>query len=94
MTEEIIQGHVGKYKLIDMNQKEPRANNVVRLPCVTTLDLNPDVILEEAVGKLETVVLLGYDHDGGEYFASSVADGGTVMWLMEKVKKQLLEVCE
>lgn len=69
-------------------------SNVIRLPCVTTLDLDPDVILEEAAGKLKTVVILGYDQDGEEYFASSVADGGTVIWLMEKCKKALLEVGE
>lgn len=69
-------------------------SNVIRLPCVTSLDLDPDVILEGAAGKLKTIVILGYDHDGAEYFASSVADGGTVMWLMERCKKALLEVGE
>ena len=64
--------------------------DVVRLPCITRLDLDPDMIMEEAAGKLKTVVLLGYDKDGKEYFASSVADGGTVMWLMERVKALLL----
>ena len=66
-------------------------SNVVRLPCITTLDLQPDVILGEAMGKLKTVVVMGYDEDGEEYFASSVADGGTVMWLMERVKQLLLD---
>ena len=69
-------------------------SNVIRLPCVTSLDLDPDVILECAAGKLKTVVILGYTSDGEEYFASSVADGGTVIWLMEKCKKALLEVEE
>lgn len=67
-------------------------SNVIRLPCITTLDLDPDVILEGTAGKLKTVVILGYDQDGEEYFASSVADGGTVIWLMERCKKALLEV--
>ena len=65
-------------------------SNVIRLPCVTTLDLQPDVVLDGAMSKLKTVVIMGYDHDGNEYFASSVADGGDVMWLMERVKHRLL----
>ena len=67
-------------------------SNVIRLPCVTSLDLDADVILEGAMGKLKSVVIMGYDENGEEYFASSVADGGTVIWLMERMKKALLEV--
>lgn len=69
-------------------------SNVVRLPCITSLDLEADVILDEAMGELKQVVIMGYDKDGNEYFASSVSDGGTVMWLMERVKRMLLETCE
>lgn len=69
-------------------------SNVVRLPCVTRLDLGADVVLEEAMGELEQVVVMGYDKAGNEYFASSAADGGTVMWLMERVKRRLLDSCE
>ena len=65
---------------------------VVILNCVSRLDLPPDRILESAVGKLDKVVVIGYGKDGQEYFASSIADGGTVLWLMEKMKKKLLEV--
>ena len=63
---------------------------VVPLPVLTRLDVPPDRILEAAVGKLEGVVLLGYDHDRHEYFASSYADGGTVLWLLERLKARLL----
>ena len=60
---------------------------------ITKLDVPVSRIIEGAVkAKLETVVVLGYDKDGEEYFASSVADGGTVLWLMAKAKKALLEV--
>lgn len=65
-------------------------SNVIRLPCVTTLDINPDDVLEGAIGNLKEVVVLGYDHDGAEFFASSKADGGTVIWLMERLKHRLL----
>jgi hypothetical protein len=65
---------------------------VVFLNCVSRLDLPADRVLEQAIGNLDKVVLIGYDKEGAEYFASSIADGGTVLWLMEKMKKALLEV--
>lgn len=67
---------------------------VVNLGCVTRLDLPPDRILESAIDKLESVVIIGYDKDGQEYFASSIADGAEVVWLMERSKKKLLEIAE
>jgi hypothetical protein len=64
---------------------------VVTFTGVTKLDLPPDRILADAVGKLEGVVILGYTKEGDEFFASSYADGGNVLWLLERLKKQLLE---
>ena len=58
---------------------------------LTKLDLPPDRMLEGAKGKLSKVVIMGFTEDGDEYFASSQADGGDVMWLMERCKKRLLE---
>lgn len=61
---------------------------------ITKLDLDPDQILDAAKGQLEGVVVLGFcnDEDGGFYAASSYADGGTVLWLLEQCKKRLLEM--
>lgn len=64
---------------------------VVDIGCITKLDLPPDRILEAAKGELEGVVVIGFKKDGSEYFASSYADGGDVLWLLERCKKQLLE---
>lgn len=61
---------------------------------VTRLDMSPDSVLEPAIGRLESVLVIGYDKDGEEYFASSIADGGTVLWLLERMKKALLEVAD
>jgi hypothetical protein len=33
---------------------------------------------------------MGWDHDDNEVFASSYADGGTVLWLLERCKKRLI----
>lgn len=64
-----------------------------RLDCVTSLDLDPAVVLGAALGcDLTDVVVIGYLPTGEEYFASSIADGGTVLWLLERSKKALLSV--
>jgi len=59
---------------------------------VTTLDLDPDQVLENAKGEMEGVVLLGWDKAGEMFFASTYADGGTVLWLLEQCKTRLLAV--
>lgn len=66
---------------------------VVYLGCVTSLDLPADRVLDAAKERqLDGVVVMGYDKDGQEYFASSYADGGNVIWLMERLKLKLLTV--
>jgi hypothetical protein len=67
-------------------------DNVIPLGNVTRLDLPVDRVLEAAMGQLEGVVLIGYDKDGEEYFASTYADGGTVNWLLDRCKIKLLKV--
>lgn len=69
-------------------------DKVVNIGCITRLDLPPDRVLDAAIGKLEGVVIIGYDKDGSEYFASSISDGADVVWLMERAKKKLLEISE
>lgn len=64
--------------------------DVIPLGNVTRLDIPVDRVCEEAK-HLEGIVILGYDQDGEEYFASSYADGGDVLWLLRKCEKQLLE---
>lgn len=67
-------------------------DNVVSLGNVTKLDLPTDRVLDACKGHCsEGVVILGFDDDGEFYFASSLADGGTVIWLLESAKKGLLE---
>ncbi len=71
---------------------------VVNFTGITTLDLDPDLILEAAKGKLESVVIVGYGKaaDGGqiEYFASSIADGGTIAWLLSRAIRRLHKACD
>lgn len=66
--------------------------NVIPLGGVTRLDLPVDRVLEGAKGKLDGIVILGWDKEGYRYFASSYADGGEVLWLLEQCKLELLKV--
>lgn len=68
--------------------------NVVELDTVTTLDIDPNRILNKALDNLDYVVVLGWDKGGEFYFASSKSDGGECLWLMELAKKNLLEIIE
>jgi len=65
---------------------------IISLPVITKLDTDPDRVLQGAIGNVEGVVIAGYDKEGGYYFASSYADGAEVLWLLEKMKKELLSV--
>lgn len=60
---------------------------------ITRLDLPTDRVLDAVRGHCSGgVVVIGFDDDDDLYFASSIADGGTVIWLLEVAKKQLLEI--
>ena len=66
---------------------------VIPLGNITRLDLPTDRVLDAAKDHCtDGVVVLGFDDDGDFYFASSIADGGNVLWLMELAKKKLLEI--
>ena len=66
-------------------------SNVIPLGNITRLDLPVDRVLESAKDQLEGVIIMGYDKEGNSYFASTYADGGEVLWLLEMCKKLLLE---
>lgn len=70
------------------------AGKIIPLGNITKLDLPIDRVLEAAKRELKSVLLLGYDKDGKFYFASTMADGGDVLWLLENCKKRLLEVAD
>lgn len=65
---------------------------VIPFTGITRLDIDPDRVMENNKGALAGVVIMGFDHDGKEVFASSYADGGTVLWLLERCKLRLLAV--
>lgn len=66
-------------------------NNVIDLPVLTTLDLDPDRTLENLKGKLAGFVLAGYDLEGNEVFSGTFGDKREIVWLLERFKREMLE---
>lgn len=67
--------------------------DVIEANIVTSLPIPVERILAKASdAELKTVVVIGWDKDGEPYFASSVADGPEVLWLLELTKRRLFEV--
>ena len=70
-------------------------DNILKFRGITTLDIEPDKILNGALDEnLESAVVLGYGKDGGLYFATSIGDEAHVLLLLEKSKRVLLETDE
>lgn len=68
---------------------------IINLPVVTTLDVPPATVLDEAKQMdLGSVVVIGHTKEGHIYFNGSMADGGEVLWLFEKAKLMLLGAIE
>lgn len=66
---------------------------VIDLPVITTLDLDPKRVLSKALdAELESVLVIGHTKDGDFYFAGSMANGPENLWLLEVAKKELLAV--
>jgi len=71
------------------------SDNILEFTGVTTLDTNPERILKAALNTgLDSLVTLGFTEDGEFYFASNRSDAGTVIFLLEKAKRELLILCD
>lgn len=68
-------------------------DNVVVLNVVTRLDIPAERVLRAALeAGLDKVVVCGYDAEGNEYFASSIADGADTKWLLDRHALKLLQL--
>jgi hypothetical protein len=75
--------------MVDMTNKA----KIIPLGNVTRLDLPVNTVLDSAKDILEGVVILGFSkEDGSLYFGSTYADGGEVIWLLERCKLALLDM--
>ena len=66
---------------------------VIEANIITKLDISVERVLRKAQeAELSGVVVIGWDKDGELYTASSMADGGDMLWMLEMTKKKLLEI--
>ena len=68
------------------------AENVVKFYAKDSAK-DPNVVLERAMGDYRDVLIIGWDVEGYLDVRASLGlkDGGEILWLLEKVKKNLLE---
>ncbi len=69
-------------------------DNVVEFGGITKVDLDPDRLLQKAIGRLSEVVILGFDKDNNEWFASSKADVGDIIYHLERAKHRLMNIID
>lgn len=69
-------------------------SNVVELHNITRLDIPAERVLDAAPRDLDGAVVIGWEADGSLYFASSIASGPEVLWLLELAKRELMTVCD
>lgn len=85
--------HIWHARIGRVTMKTGTGGNVVSAGIVTSLDVPPSRVLAGALdANLTDVVVMGYTQDGDQFFASSMSDGGTVLWMAEKMKASLLAV--
>jgi len=70
------------------------SENVVEFGGITKLDLDPDRLLQKAMGRLSEVVIIGFDKDGGEYFAASKADAGDTLYHLDRARHRLMKTID
>lgn len=67
--------------------------DVTDFPGVTRLPSDPARVIEHASqAGLTSVVIIGFKEDGSEYFRASDADGGDVLWHLERAKHKLISM--
>lgn len=67
--------------------------NVEWLAIPTRHNIDPQTVLLGALNeRMQDVVIVGYDRDGQEFFASSMADGADALWHLERAKHKLMRV--
>lgn len=65
-------------------------DNDVGFPGHTWLNIDPNSVLESAVDQVDMVIVIGEDKEGGVYTASSTADKGKILLMLEEAKFKLL----
>ena len=62
---------------------------------ITCLDTTTDRILDKARDAgLTEVVIIGFKPDGNQFFESSVANGGDILWHLQRAIHKLMSLPE
>jgi hypothetical protein len=69
-------------------------DNIITFPGLTTLDIEPDHILEAAANTLQVVIVCGLDKDGNTYLAASTADAATVTWHLQRAIWAIMQLAD
>jgi len=68
---------------------------IIQFPGITKLDMNPQIILQKALeAEMTEVIVVGFDKDGNEYFASSKADAGSVLYHFQRAIHALMKIID
>jgi hypothetical protein len=65
--------------------------NVIEGNFVTTLDIPCERVLDGAKGKLETVLVVGFDGEGGLYLAASTSDKMKLHYLASLAAREIMD---
>lgn len=65
--------------------------DVIDFDGITSLDINPDKVLESAKELLDMTLVIGYDKEDRLYVASSTSQLGELVLVLERAKQFLLE---
>jgi len=69
-------------------------SNVINISGKTFEDIDTDVILEKAQGKLNSVIVIGKCNDGEYYFASSSGYSPDLLWDLKQAELHLIDNSE
>ena len=69
-------------------------NNVLPFVGITRIDSEADNVLRHALGELDSVVIVGYDKDGNEFYASNIADGANALWHLQRGIHNLMTIVD
>jgi len=82
-----------KSLLIEPAVSDDAVSNLLGLGRETDLDIDPDRVLDCAIGKLRQVAVVGWEKDDVLYTAASTPDSGELLLLSEGLRKNILAKC-
>lgn len=64
--------------------------NVIQIGGDTKLDIDPDMMLQNTIGQLKEVIVIGWDHNDELHVASSSTNRPKILWLIELAKSTVI----